>query len=276
MHDTPASSQAGEQPSDDDVVFGDHPIRVPHGWLADGDDAPRQFSSWSCYKVDPAWRRLPARERDAHIAELADVIEGWQDRIVMRTYSMMGIRADGDLMLWRATPDLEPLQQSATDIASTVLGTYLEPTYTFTATTKGSQYTRAAEQAGFRTRRPLAVTPTTKKYFIVYPFVKERRWYDLPAAERGEMMREHAMIGRQYPGVKLNTAFSFGLDDQEFMTAFETDSVHDFLDLMMELRHSRASQYTERDTPIFTAIAMSPRETLEALGGVRASVGATL
>lgn len=258
----------------DEPTFGDHPIRVPHGFREEGQNAPRHFVSWTCWKLDPQWRRLPAEEREAHKAELADVLEAWSERMVLSTYTAVGIRPDMDLMTWRATPDLDLLQQQQTDVLSTRLGTYLEPSYLYTATTKGSQYTRAAEQAGFRKPRPIDVTPSEKRYFIVYPFVKQRRWYSLPKEERGEMMREHAMIGRRYPGVKLNTAFSFGMDDQEFMTAFETDSVHDFVDLMMEMRESRASAYTERDTPIFTCIRMDVREALESLGGVRASVTA--
>ena len=258
--------------SDDDVTFGDHPIRVPHGFVEEGQNAARHFVSWSCFRVDPAWRRLPEADRERHKAELAEVLEAWGERIVLTTHTAVGIRPDMDLMTWRATPDLELLQQSQTDILGTTLGTYLDPTYVYTATTKGSQYTKAAEQAGFRKPRPVDVTPTDHRYFIVYPFVKQRRWYALPAEERGRMMRDHAMIGRKYPGIKLNTAFSFGIDDQEFMTAFETDSVHDFLDLMMEMRGTEASAYTERDTPIFTTIRMSAREALDTLGGVRSSV----
>lgn len=256
-------------PPIDESEFGDYPVRTPHGFQEDGQNAPRHFVSWTCYRLDPAWRRLPASEREQHKAELAEVLDSWSERMVCTTYTTVGIRPDMDLMTWRATPDLELLQQQQTDVLSTVLGSYLETAYQYTATTKGSQYTRAAEQAGFRKPRPIDVTPTDKKYFIVYPFVKQRPWYSLPAAERGEMMREHAMIGRRYPGVKLNTAFSFGMDDQEFMTAFETDSVHDFVDLMMEMRESRASAYTERDTPIFTCIRMGAREALDTLGGVR-------
>lgn len=246
--------------------------RVPHGHVEEGADAPRQFVSWTCYKVAPEWRRLPQDVREAHKAELAEVLEAWGERLVLSTYTAVGIRPDMDLMTWRATPDLELLQQSQTDIFSTQLGSYLETSYLYTATTKQSQYTKAAEDAGFKKRRPIAVTPVERRYFIVYPFVKERRWYALPAEERGRMMKEHAIIGREWPSVKLNTAFSFGLDDQEFMTAFETDSVHDFLDLMMALRSSEASQYTERDTPIFTCIRMDARQALDTLGGVRAAV----
>jgi chlorite dismutase len=258
--------------TEDETQFGDHPIRVPHGFVEEGQNAARHFVSWTCYKLAPEWRRLPEDVRDRQKAELADVLEAWGERITLGTYTAVGIRPDMDLMTWRATPDLDLLQQAQTDVFSTELGTYLETSYLYTATTKGSQYTRAAEQAGFRKPRPVDVTISDKRYFIVYPFVKQRRWYSLPAEERGRMMRDHAMIGRKYPGVKLNTAFSFGMDDQEFMTAFETDSVHDFVDLMMEMRGTEASAYTERDTPIFTCIRMSPREALDTLGGVRASV----
>jgi chlorite dismutase len=258
--------------SEDHADFGDYPVRTPHGFHEEGQNAPRHFVSWTCWKLSPEWRRLPEDVREQHKAELADVLDAWSDRIVLTTYTAVGIRPDMDFMTWRATPDLELLQQSQTDVLSTALGSYLETAYLYTATTKGSQYTKAAEQAGFRKPRPIDVTPADKKYFIVYPFVKQRAWYSLPKAERGEMMREHAMIGRRYPDVKLNTAFSFGMDDQEFMTAFETDSVHDFVDLMMEMRESRASAYTERDVPIFTCIRMGARETLDTLGGVRQTV----
>src|SRR5437588_12327609 len=79
------------------------------------------------------------------------------------------------------------------------------------------------------------------------------------------MMNEHIRIGITYPSVKLNTTYSFGLDDQEFVVAFESDSPSDFLDLVMKLRETKSSEYTLRDTPIFTCIAMLPSEALDAL-----------
>lgn len=253
----------------DTSEFGAYPVRTPHGFLEEGQNAPRHFVSWSCYKLSPEWRRLPEDVREQHKEELASLLDRQREEMVCTTYTTVGIRPDMDLMTWRASTELEDLQRQQTEMFSTVLGTYLEISFQYTGTTKGSQYTRAAEQAGFRKPRPIDVRPTDRKYFIVYPFVKQRPWYSLSKQERGEMMREHAMIGKRYPGVKLNTAFSFGIDDQEFMTAFETDSVHDFVDLMMEMRESRASAYTERDTPIFTCIQMSAREALDTLGGAR-------
>ena len=80
------------------------------------------------------------------------------------------------------------------------------------------------------------------------------------------MMNDHFRIGHKYPSVKINTTYSFGLDDQEFMVGFETDSPSDFVDLVMDLRGTEASSYTLKDTPIFTCIRRPIGETLESMG----------
>jgi chlorite dismutase len=84
--------------------------------------------------------------------------------------------------------------------------------------------------------------------------------------DRKRMMNEHIRVGLTYPSVRLNTTYSYGLDDQEFVVAFETDELADFLDLVQELRETEASQYTLRDTPMFTCVAQSIDDILEAIG----------
>jgi chlorite dismutase len=105
-----------------------------------------------------------------------------------------------------------------------------------------------------------------RKFLFVYPFVKTHEWYQLPMSDRQALMNEHFEIGHKYPQVKISTSYSFGLDDQEFVLGFETDSPADFLDLVMELRESQARPYTERDTPIFTCISGELRGILDSLG----------
>lgn len=80
------------------------------------------------------------------------------------------------------------------------------------------------------------------------------------------MMDEHIRVGHEWPDVKLNTTYSYGLDDQEFVVAFETDYLGRFLDLLMALRLTEASKYTLRDTPSFTCMALPIGECLDALG----------
>ncbi len=80
------------------------------------------------------------------------------------------------------------------------------------------------------------------------------------------MMRDHVATGHKYPSVTIHTAYSFGLDDYEFILSFETDQPQDFLSLVMELRSSEASKYTAVETPIFTCISASPEKMLDLLG----------
>jgi len=169
---------------------------------------PRHYSSFAFYKVDPAWRRLDEQTREEHKAELTEVLDSWSDRLTLGSYSTVGIRPDADFCLWRATPELELLQQMQTDLLSTGLGAWLDTTYLYTSTTKPSQYQRDVRSEGFVKPRPLDIIHVDRKYMIVYPFVKKREWYALPREDRGAMMREHAVIGKNYPGIKLNPSYS--------------------------------------------------------------------
>ena len=78
-------------------------------------------------------------------------------------------------------------------------------------------------------------------------------------------MDQHIRVGNKYPSVKLNTTYSFGLDDQDFVVAFETEEPKDFLDLVMELRETQSSKFTRRNTPIFTCVQMAMENVLDQL-----------
>jgi len=226
-----------------------------------------QYVAYTFYRVDPAWRRLPVEERAAGKDAFAEVIEDWSERMDgLRAYSVSGVRPDTDFFLWKITTRYRDLGELGADLNGTPLAGWLETPYSYLATTKASSYTSA--------RRARKLVPKGSPYLVVYPFVKVRPWYALDEGDRQRAMDEHIRIGREeFPGIHNHTTYSFGLDDQEFMTAFETDDPHDFLDLMMELRGTEASKYTQRDVPIFTCVRMSAREMLDALGGTRARTG---
>jgi chlorite dismutase len=214
--------------------------------------------------VDPAWRRLPQHEREAGKKEFKAVVEEYASEMLILRYTLVGVRADADLMLWRIAFDLDLLQRMATKLLATGLGTYLAPAYSYLAMTKRSIYVDKLDpdHPADRTR----IVPGKSKYLFVYPFVKTRDWYGMTQAARQGMMDEHIQVGTKYQSVKLNTTYSFGLDDQEFVVAFETDRPGDFLDLVMEMRGTEASRFTLRDTPTFTCLARSLDEALDSLG----------
>jgi chlorite dismutase len=198
----------------------------------------------------------------------AEVVESFADRFEhLRTYTTAGVRPDVDFFLWKITDRYADLGELGAALNATPLAGWLETPYSYLATTKASQYTQA--------RRARKTVPKGQPYLVVYPFVKVRPWYALPPEERQRAMDEHIRIGREeFPGITNHTTYSFGIDDQEFMTAFECDEPADFMHLMLRLRESEASAYTERDTPIFVGELTTIRGALDALDGASARVGA--
>ncbi|MFQ5596778.1 MAG: chlorite dismutase family protein [Nitrospiria bacterium] len=226
----------------------------------------RQYVNYLFLKVDPAWRRLSADERESGKREFIAVIDEYHSKSIVVPYSTVGIRAEVDIMLWRVSYDLETLQDMMAKLLSTGIGKYFDTPYSYIAMTKRSIYVDHHEHEGSESSR-LTVVPGEAKYLFIYPFVKTREWYLLTKAARQGMMTEHIEIGHKYPTVKINTSYSFGLDDAEFVVAFESDYPADFLDLVMELREAEASRYTLRDTPIFTCVRKSLKDALNDLGG---------
>jgi chlorite dismutase len=229
-------------------------------------DARRQFVNFVFYRVDPAWRRLPESERLQGKRDFCRVVEEYAGKMLIVSYSTMGMRGDCDFMLWRISYELEALQEMSARLLANGLGKYLTVPHSLLAMSKHSIYLKAHVHEG-QTDSRARIVPGEHKYLFVYPFVKTRDWYRLTLPARQGIMNEHIQLGHRYPRVKLNTTYSFGLDDQEFVLAFETDYPADFLDLVMELRESESSRYTLRDTPIFTCVHASIDEVLDLLGG---------
>lgn len=225
---------------------------------------PRQLVRFTFFKLDPQWYMLPAETRQRGKQELIDIFTEYERRSLMRSFSLYGLRSDCDFMLWQATYTVDDLQGMSSHIRRSSMGPYLRETHAFLSMTKRSVYVGKNARGAHDPR--LVITPDDKKYLFVYPFVKTRAWYALPLDERKRMMNEHIRVGITYPSVTLNTTYSFGLDDQEFVVAFETDNVSDFLDLVQELRESEASQFTLRDTPMFMCVAQPISEILDAIG----------
>lgn len=225
----------------------------------------RQFVNFRFFQVDPVWRRLSENEKKKGREQFADVVERYQRSMIINGYSLIGIRGDADFMLWRISETLELFQEMSTELLRTGLGKYVRIPYSYLAMTKRSMYVDKHEHPGSESSRA-HIVPGQTKYLFVYPFIKSREWYLLPKEERQKMMDVHIAMGHKYPSVKINTTYSFGLDDQEFVVAFESDHPADFLDLVMELREAQVSRYTVRDTPEFTCIRRPVREVLETLG----------
>lgn len=224
---------------------------------------PRQFVSFGFYKLDAAFRRLPAIQKQQARRELLDLLTTPVPGMISLSYSLVGLRAEADFMLWRITCSSDDLQRQSAAINRTLLGGYLSTPHVFLSMGKRSVYIDKLDPEHSESRA--RIVPGRGRYIFVYPFVKTREWYLLPLEQRQVMMDEHILVGNKYPSVKLNTTYSFGLDDQDFVVAFETDEPKDFLDLVMALRETQASRYTVRDTPVLTCVRAPVDQILDQL-----------
>ena len=228
------------------------------------DHAKRQFMNYAFFKLDPAFRRLPAGDIAEAKAEYSKVLENWSQRgegFILRTYSLVGLRGDVDFMLWRIAFDVREFQAMQDELNRTRLAGYLNSPYSFLSMQKRSLYVDRYNPEG----EGVQLRPGEGQYLFVYPFIKKRDWYKLSPQARQGMMDEHIFASVPFEGVRLNTSYSYGIDDQEFVVAFDSNYPQEFVDLVQRLRFTEASMYTLRDTPMFTCVQRPSAELLDDL-----------
>ncbi len=225
-------------------------------------EVEKSFLKYTFFKVAREWRSLDDSSKEESRREFLRALRDFSSSS-LSFFSLVGIRGDTDFMILADSPGLDSLQTFVAKLLSTKLGRYLETPYSYLAMTRRSKYLgshRHPGQEGTPQQHP------SSKFLFVYPFVKKREWYRLPFVERQRIMAEHFKIGHKYPSIKINTGYSFGLDDQEFVLAFEGDDPAEFLSLVEDLRSSEASMYTQLETPIFTCRRVDPTTMLSLLG----------
>ncbi|HJU79988.1 MAG TPA: chlorite dismutase family protein, partial [Nitrososphaeraceae archaeon] len=221
--------------------------------------ATTMYLNFSFYKVDSKWRWLNDIGKEEAAKEFSSLIEVANTKMKVRTYSTLGLRRESDFMIWGISDSLEKIQVLTSKVYSTVLGKYIEPSEVYLSTSRPSVYLNQVTPSFMKDDEPL-------KYNIVYPFIKSRDWYLLPFEKRSEMMKEHINVGKKFPQIRLNTSYSFGISDQDFMLAFETDNLMDFQDLIIKLRETKVSRYVIKDTPMIVCVYKNIFEIIKSLG----------
>jgi chlorite dismutase len=214
----------------------------------------RQYLKYTFFKLTSAWRSASEGEKENAKHSFRQVVGKYTNSMIVKPFSLFGTRGDTDFMLWTISERLEDFQEMISEILNSALGKYLATSYSYLSMTRRSEYIREHRHPG-QEGDALKKIPGNAKYLFVYPFVKKREWYNLSVEERQRIMMDHIRKGHNFPSVKINTSYSFGLDDQEFVLSFETDYPSDFLELVMALRSTEASKYTQLETPIFTCVS---------------------
>ncbi len=209
--------------------------------------------------LDPGWRRQPPEQRASDAGCFAAALE--QPGVRTFAYSMVGMQPGADLLLWRLAPSYEALEKAAACALNAGLGRWLTVRESLLGIIQGSQYVKrptSQEQSLFTGER--------SRYLVVYPFTKSSDWYLLSREARQGVMNEHIRVGHEYPQVRQLLANSFGVDDMDFLVAYETDDLALFGDLVRALRGTESRRSTVSDTPILVGVHRSPAEIGELLG----------
>lgn len=225
----------------------------------------RHFVKYTFIKVDPAWRRLDPAQRLADKEEFLAACEDFGSDHLLQAFTTVGIRGDCDLVISVECENLERIHEFGVILNQSGLMKWSTVPYSYLGMRKGSEY---SDEVRYEPR------PFKGDYVFIYPFVKVREWYAMEPDERWRIMQEHIKVGKETPEVDNHTIYSFGLDDQEFVVAFDTNDPGAFMDLVHRLRPTEASAYTERDTPSFTCIRTSVERALIALDGEPVSADA--
>jgi len=170
--------------------------------------------------------------------------------------------------VWQLAGSVDALEEESARFLRSGMGQWLAVRESFTGLVGDSQYVVRAtsqEQSLFEGER--------QRYLIVYPFTKSTEWYLTSREVRQGSMNEHMRVGHTYPQVRQLLANSFGLDDQDFLVAYETDDLPAFSALVRELRGTEGRRSTVRDTPILLGVHRSAREIVELLGASEAEAG---
>jgi hydrogen peroxide-dependent heme synthase len=206
------------------------------------------YAYYPVFRSTDELRDRPASDLDSLAHEAQILFKEWSERATVRgVYSTAGFRPDADLMMWWVASSPDDVQELFTAFRRTALGRRLEPVWTFMGLVRPAEFTADHVPAFVRGEPP-------RKYLCVYPFARTPEWYLLPAEERRALLQEHGSMGREYPEVLANTTSAFGLNDWEWILAFEADDLRLIVDCIRRLRDAEARRYTRVEVPFVTGI----------------------
>ncbi len=211
-----------------------------------------RYAMWSVFAVAEP---LEDADRDALATEVEELFSslGAQDVVVRGVYDVAGLRADADLMVWSHAPTIEALQEAYHGLLRTEFGSHLDPVWSVAALHRPAEFNKSHIPA-------FMADEEARRYICVYPFVRSYDWYLIEDQERRDMLVEHGRMARDYPDVRANTIASFALGDYEWILAFEADELHRIVDLMRDLRASRARMHVREEVPFYTGPRVEVRD----------------
>ncbi|MCQ1985402.1 hydrogen peroxide-dependent heme synthase [Arthrobacter sp. zg-Y844] len=173
-------------------------------------------------------------------------------------YDVSAMRVDADVMVWLHGSAPEALQAALRQIRRSELFAGTEIAWSAMGVHRDAEFSKNHWPSFAR-----GIDPET--WICVYPFVRSYEWYQLPAEERGKMLRDHGMLGREFPQVLANTVASFALGDWEWILGLEAPNLVDLVDMMRHLRATEARNHVREEVPFYTGRRIPAAEVAEVL-----------
>lgn len=209
-----------------------------------------RYTNWTAFQitggVDSAREAVDDWEKLLASLEASDVI-------VRGAYDLQGFRGDADLLIWIHASEASQVQDALHRFESTQMGQHTRRTWSGMALHRPAEFNRR-HVPGFMMGKAAA------QWLCFYPFVRSYDWYLLEESERREMLVEHGKEGSKYPSIISSTVASFGLGDYEWLLALESDVLHDIVDMMRDLRYTKARLHVREEVPFFTGRRMTAHE----------------
>ena len=214
------------------------------------------YALYPVFRARDGFRDLSADALADVVQEVENLYKSFGGRVEVRgTYSTVGFRADADLMFWLVGSTPDDVQSFVAEFRRTRAGRLSDLVFTFMGVVKPAEFTADHRPAFVKGEPP-------KTYLCVYPFVRTPEWYLLPREERGALLAEHGIVGREFPEILANTTSAFGLGDWEWILAFEADRVDALVDCIRRLRDAKARLYTKVEIPFITGIRKSVADAI--------------
>ena len=217
-------------------------------------NATMYYTLWTIFKRSTQVDRAGAdTEFDSLVSELSE-----QGVTLRGIYDVSGMRAEADVMLWVHGPSAELLQGAMRRLRRSALLAGTEIAYSTMAVHREAEFAKDHSPA-------FARGLDAKEWMTVYPFVRTTDWYTLDPAERGKMLRDHGILGRDFPNVLANTVAAFSFSDYEWQICLEADDMIDLVDMMRHLRYTEARHHVREETPFYTGRRISAAQAIEVL-----------
>jgi Uncharacterized conserved protein len=191
-----------------------------------------------------------SRSRDDIVeAFSSDLRDIFREAILANLY--IPLRAGMDLLVWIST-DMPELIARFRSVLRGKYGGFLGEVLSFLAVYRPSKYFPPHQDLREYVAR---ASKDPYDYIVAYPMKKSPEWYLLPFEERRKIMAEHASQARSLSAgkkIRSYTAYSYGLDDNEFLVIYELEDLEAWNIVVEKLREAQHRRWVMREEPILT------------------------